>query len=349
MHKLDIGDIIDHNPREILAAVPDALSLTLGAGVRAPHPFADAVAAAPLRTAAIAAGLLNGTRLSGETEAAVLGRGIRTTQFAGAVSAGFQGAARRSFDEQAAHLGAVARVEVQRLGVAESVGALDLAAPLENVGDGLQFKVSSATLRDGEAVTLSSIGRIITVSRQVIFNDELDLIRDRIAATGTGAARHEARLVAAALEANPTLSDGGVVFGAAYGNVVATAFGDAGLGEAMGALRTMVAADGSALDAQAVSLIVAPALEFTARQLVFLTGLPLAVLVLPGLAAGRYYVAASPSVARNIVVGRLDGQSHPLAVEGVKAPLSYDGAAVRVRIDTASAMIGRVGIVRGGA
>ena len=128
----------------------------------------------------------------------------------------------------------------------------------------------------------------------------------------------------------------------------AAAFDAAGLAAAMAAMRTQVAADGAALDAQTVSLIVAPGLEFTARQLIYQAGLPITVLVLPGLAAGRYYLTASPDVARNIAVGRLEGATHPLAVEGLKPPLNYDGAAVRVRIDTAAAMVGRVGIVRGG-
>lgn len=348
MHRLDLGDVIDHNPREILAAAPDALALAMGAHVHAPHPFADAVARAPLRTAAIAAGLLNGTRQSGETEAAVLGRGLRTTDFAGALAAALQQAARSRFDAQAAHLAAVGTVEVKRLGIAEAVGALDLAAPFGDVSDGLEYKVSNGSLRDGETITLSSLGRIIGLSREAIFNDDHELIEDAISATGVAAARHEARLVAAALEANGNLTDGSAVFNAAFGNVSAAAFDVAGLSAAMGALRTQPAADGQALDAAAVSLIVAPGLEFSARQLVYQAGLPLVVLVLPGLASGRFYVIASRDVARNIAVGRLEGASHPLAVEGLKPPLDFDGAAVRVRIDTAAAMLGRVGIVRAG-
>jgi hypothetical protein len=149
MHRLDLDDVISYTPREILAAAPDGLALALGAHVHASHPFADGVAAAPLRTAAIAAGLLLAPRMAGEAEAAVVGRGLRTTDFAAAVAAGLQAAARRSFDAQAAHLGAVATVEVSRIGQPEAVGALDVIAPLENVGDGMEFKISPASLRDG--------------------------------------------------------------------------------------------------------------------------------------------------------------------------------------------------------
>lgn len=368
--ELNLDDVTAHNARDILAAVPDALSMFMGHNVRAPHPFAELVAPSPMRTAAFAAGQLLAARRPGEPEAAVVGRGIRTLDFGNALAAGLQDAARRSFDAQAQHRGAVSEIEVSKIALPESVGALDLSAPWATVGEAAEFKTSAITLKDGETITLASAGRLVSVTREAIINDDLGLVQEAIAAMGVAAARYEARLIAAALEANGNLTDGSPVFSATFGNVSTTAFdaAGAGLAAAMAALRNMPAADGHALDAQASTLFVAPDLEFDALNLFGLfhggallinstasgefpaAGLrPLRVQVLPGLAAGRFYLAAHSSVARSIAVARLAGQSHPLAVEAVKTPINVDGALVRVRIDTGAAMVGRLGIVKGGA
>ena len=346
---LDFDDIHAGNARDVLAAIPDALSLALGAhDVQTPHPFADWAAEAPLRAAAYAAGMVLNPRQSGETQAAVIGRGLRTQNFGNAVAAGLEAAARRKFDLQGEHLSAVATVECTKLNVPEKVGALDQAAVFGNVSDGLEYKISKATLLNGEKISLSSLGRLIGITREIVFNDDLGLIEDAVAGAGIAAARHEARLVAAALEANGNLSDGSPVFAAAHGNV-STGSGvlsSASVGDVMRLLRTQPAADGEALNATAVSLFVSPVGEFIARQIVFTTGLPITVHTLPGMAGDRFYLAASPDVARNIAVARLSGAAHPLAIEAVKTPLSFDGVMIRCRIDTGAAMIGRTGIAR---
>lgn len=349
MQMIDFDDITPNSARDVLNAVPDALGMALGAhAIRNPHPFAEMVAPSPLRVAAFAAGQLLAASRPGEAQAAVIGRGLRTQQFGNAIASGVEAAARRRFDAQARHAAAVSVVEVTRLGEPEPVGALDLSVPFENVSDGIEYKTANGALQDGESIVLSSLGRLVGITREAVFNDDLNLIEDAISATGVAAARLEARLVAAALEGTGNLTDGSPAFDAAFGNVSAAAFDAAGLAAAMAALRTMAAADGEALDAAAVSLIVAAGLEYSARQLVHQAGIPVEVYVLPGLAAGRYYLSASPDVARSIALARLEGQSHPLSVEAVRTPIAYDGSIVRVRIDTGAAMVGRLGIVRGG-
>lgn len=346
---IDLDVVTPNNAHDILASMPDAVSLALGShDVRTPHPFADWAAEAPLRAAAYAAGVVLRPRQSGETQAAVIGRGLHTQQFGNAVAAGLEAAARRRFDLQAQHRGAVATIECTKLNIPEKVGALDEAAAFGNVSDGLEYKISKASLSDGEEISLTSLGRLIALSREIVFNDDLGLIEEAVAGAGVAAARHEGRLVAAALEANSNLSDGSPVFGAAYGNVVTGAgvLTSAALADAMARLRTQPAADGEALNAAAVSLFVSPAAELAARQSMFSSGLLIAVHALPGVAGDRFYLAANPEVARNIAVARLSGAAHPLAIEAVKAPLRFDGAMIRCRIDTGAAMVGRTGIVR---
>lgn len=346
----DLDDVTPANARDVLAAVPDAVALAMGThAVRNPHPFATLLAGSPLRSAAFAAGQILSPRRPGEAEAAVVGRGLRTQDFASAIAAGVQAEARRRFDLQAQHTGAVSVVEVTRLGEPEPVGAIDLSVPFEDVGDGLEYKTSMGALRDGETITVSSLGRLIGITREAVFNDSLGLIEDAIAATGVAAARHEARLVAAALETTGNLSDGTAVFDAAlHGNVSAAGgvLSSATVADCMRLLRLQLAADGEALNAAAAFLIVSPLNELAAWQIVSYSRLPVEVLVLTGIDPTRFYLVASKDVHRNIAVARLEGAAHPLAVEAVRTPISYDGAILRVRFDTGAAMVGRLGIVR---
>lgn len=347
----DLDDVTPANARDVLAAAPDGIALALGARLVKSdlHPFAMLTAESPLRFPAFAAGQILSPRRGDETQAAVIGRGLRTPGFSRALAAGIEVEARRKFDAQAQHLAAVATVEVTRLGEPEPVGALDLSVPFENVEDGLEYKASNGALRDGETIELSSLGRLIGVTREAVFNDSLHLIRDAIAAAGVAAARLEMRLVAAALETTGNLSsDGSPVFGAAHGNVSVSAgvLSSATFADAMAKLRTQLAADGEALNAAAAYLIVPPAAELVAWQIVASCRMPISVLVLTGVAANRFYLVSSSDVARSIAVARLSGATHPLAVEGVHTPLQYDGAIVRVRIDTGAAMLGRLGVVR---
>lgn len=342
------SDVTPYNARDILAAVPDGVSLALGVAVRSPHPFADLVAESPLRAAACAAGQIMTPRSAGEADAAVIGRGLRTLNFGNAIAAALQAAARRKFDQQAQHLGAVSLVEVKRIGEPEPTGAVDMAVAFEDVTRGNEYKQTPAALQDGEQITLSSFGRLVMVSRENVFNDDLDLIRDAIAETGTAAARMESRMVAAALDAHGNLSDGNPVFDAAYKNTcnATGTINSAELAAAMAQLRLQPAADGMPLDAAAAGIIVPPLIEYDALELIHLAGLPIQVYCLPGLLDTlAYYVICSPDVARSIAVARLAGQTHPLVVEPVKSSLKFDGAAVRVRVDTGAAMIGRRGIV----
>jgi hypothetical protein len=332
-----------------LAAAPEGVAMAIGARAsRTPHPFAEFVAGSPLRVTAMAAGQLLNPRRPGEPEMAVIGRGLRTLEFGNAVAAGLQTVARERFDLQAQHRAFVSEVEVTRLGLPDQVGAVDLSTPFTDVSDGREYKTSNALLRDGETIELRSYGRIVQISREMVINDDLSMLEEAIAATGIAAARHEARLVAAALETTGNLSDGDPVFDAAFGNDLPTVgvITSAASDNALGWLRTQPAADGEALDAAAAYMLVPPGMELLARQVVVSGLLPVSVHVIPGMAVDRYYFLANSRIAQNIAVARLSGQGHPLAVEPVKTPIEFDGTMVRIRVDSGAAMIGRRGIVR---
>lgn len=347
---IDLNDITPHNARDILAATPDGVSLALGSAVRTPHPFADLVAERPLRAAAFAAGQLLSPHRAGEAESAVIGRGLRTTDFGNAIAGAVQAAARSKYDLNAQHLGFCAKVDVKRIGEPQPVGAADLSVPFTDVGDGREYMMSRATVSDGETIELRSFGRLVQISREAVFNDDLDLLKEAVAQTGAASARMESSLVAAAMDTTGDLSDGLPVFDAAFKNTSTSSgsgINSAVLDTVMGLLRMQPADDGEPLNAPTAFIIVTASYEYMARKLVSDARLPIEVKVLPTLSDFlSFYALTSPDIERSIAVARLAGQSHPLAVEPVKTPLSFDGAVIRIRIDTGAAMVGRRGIVR---
>lgn len=335
------------NARDFLKAFPDAVALASGEGVYNPHPFADQMESNPLRMAAYAAGLLTNKHPSSEPHAAVIGRGMHSKEFADAMAGSFQSLVRRRFDAQARHRIFATIVDVPRLGEPEPLGAVSFASALEDTTRG-EYPVGQAFLGDGETATVHSAGRIINVSRETIINDDVGVISAAVGEVGVTAARREARLVVAALEANANLSDGRSVFHADFGNMVETAFPD-GLAAALAALRNQVSSDGLPGDYAAADLVVDPSIELLATKTIHDAGLSVRVTAMAGLALGRYYLMASRDVVQSVAVVGLSGASHPLSVESAKAPMNFDGMQIKVRADTGAGMVGRRGIVRGGA
>lgn len=76
----------------------------------------------------------------------------------------------------------------------------------------------------GDSYKLWTAGRIISLSRQLIINDQLGLFGDMAGHLGRGAALHEANAAWANLLGNPTLSDGVPLFHATHNNLGTGAF-----------------------------------------------------------------------------------------------------------------------------
>lgn len=86
---------------------------------------------------------------------------------------------------------------------------------------------TNAAIHDaGEAFAVETYGKIITLSRQAIVNDDLGAFANSSRMMGTGAAQTEAKLFAALLTRNsgagPTMSDNKTLFHADHGNVAAS-------------------------------------------------------------------------------------------------------------------------------
>lgn len=202
----------------------------------------------------------------------------------------------------------------------------------------------------GLSAKLSTFGRNILISRQLLLTDDIGLIASAFANFGASAARREAWQVYALLESNPALADAELMFDAAHGNVLAAAFDEANLGVAMGMLRSLADPFGAVSNFDAAVLVVEGRLEFLARRLVRDAGLDLKVVASPWLAVGRWYLLPNPDVAPVIGLLRLTGAKFPVMVDTAKndSSKSRDGTLIGVRADLGVVALSRTAI-KGGA
>lgn len=333
------------NSKEVLAAASDAIAMHVGASLKQPHPLANHLT---LSQIAFAAGAQARLPQAGEHDLAVMGRGMGTADFSRALAEGVAQVTIKTYSSQAEHLRFCAVQSVQDFQPAE-LPALDTDISLELLAENAEIMHGYAFLTAGAAqVRLNTFGRAIVISRQAIINDQTDAIGKIFASLGLSGARLEARMVAAALESNPVLDDGAVVFHADYQNILASNLTGPNLGLAMALLRTQTTAAGNKADLAAKHLIVSPEDEYMARQLILESGLDVQVSVLAYLPSGRWFLTADPAISPTIGVLRLLGAKTPLRVEQKRRMVEVDGAAVKVVADLGACLLSRTGIVRGG-
>ena len=335
---------------EILAAAADSVAVAIGARVKNPHPLAVGL---NLKTIAQTCALATQPRREWETEMSVMGRGMSTDLFGKTLAAGARQLALQTYDAQAAeHLTFTVPFDVKNFNPVEIVAADAQGVALELLGENAEVATGVAILDAGNAteVRLHTFAKNVGVSRRDVVNDDLQLFSAFVAGLGGSAARLEAELVAKALEGNPLMDDGAQAFAEAHNNVEAVALDAEALGRAMAKLRNQRTPGGQLAGLRARFLVVAPDVEFLARQLLKDSGLAdvVVVAVLSNLPEGRWYLLADPLACPVVAVLRLAGSTSRILVEPHKMPIHTDSAGVRVRCDTGAALVRRQGIVRGG-
>jgi hypothetical protein len=264
-----------------------------------------------------------------------------------------------SYQDAAEHLSFCRSLPAPNFAPQEFVGA-DADLSLDAIPEGSEFKAVRIKV-DGqrESASLATFGKNVVISRPTIANDDLDSLTNFFAGLGAAASRKEAQMVYSLLESNATLADGESMFHADHGNIVATAFGEAALGDAIRALRQQPTKAGNLANLRPAVLLVSADIEFVARKIVHESGMATAVVAAPHrpvevvgsawLPTGRFYLFASPSVAP--VVGRLflkDSGDTSIIVGPGRKPENFDGQVLAVRADLAVLPLGRVGVIRGG-
>lgn len=251
--------------------------------------------------------------------------------------------------------------DFKNLSVVNLSGAPDLLQTNEHG----EFKYGKMT--DGaETYAVLTYGRIVSLTRQAIVNDDLRGFERLVTAFGFAARRLENRTVYSQITANANLADGGALFNA---TAVTTAGGHANLQTGAGSalqfsslstgrtsMRLQKGLASEELNLAPSYLIVPAALEQTAYQLTssnytpstkaevneFRTGgrtalTPVVEPVLDGNSATAWYLAAASSQVDTVEYCYLDGAEGPVIESEVG--FETDGVSYKCRLDFAAKAI----------
>jgi hypothetical protein len=235
------------------------------------------------------------------------------------------------------------------------------APDLLKVPEGAEFKYG--TMGDAKEVyALSTYGRIIAFTRQMLINDDLSAF-DRIpAAFGASAADLESDIVYGILTANAAMADGTALFHANHGNLAGTGTDvtEAGLTAMYRAFAKQTGLEGRLIAVQPRFLIVPPGQRSVAarKQVTAVTPATadgvnpyagrLEVVEEPRLipASGNdpWYAAADPSRVDTIEYGYLEGQTG--IYTETRMGFEVDGVEVKARHDFAAKAIDHRGLYK---
>ncbi len=228
-----------------------------------------------------------------------------------------------------------------------------------------EFKYGSVS--DGQtSYNLLTYGRILTMTRQAIVNDDLRAFDRLVSGFGASAARLENRTAYAQITGNPVMQDGVALFNAAHGNLgAAGAIDITTLGQGRAAMRKQKGLQNEELNITPSALIVPTDLEQVAYQFTssnyvpatpgtvneFRQGgrtslVPIVEPILDAVSASQWYLAANNSQVDTVEYAYLDG------AEGVvletETGFEVDGVAIKARLDFAAKAIDWRGLYRRG-
>lgn len=293
----------DSRTKDFQAACADVLLSRAGVTVEHPHPCSHDVQR--LSIAGMAENILSmhGRSIWGMGKAEIIQAALHTSDFPGLLANTAGRALRAGYESApATHAAWTAEREVNDF-KPQTLLALSEAPSLERVDEGAEY-TSSGFSEAAETFSIETFGRIITITRQALVNDDLGAFTRIPLAFGASARRLEADRVYAKLTANPVMADGKELFHADHGNIgTAAALSVEGLGAARAAMRRQKGIAGLGyFDPQPRFLIVPVALETEAESL-------LASLADPSSSNSG---AANPSWVRGLVLiadPRLDASS----------------------------------------
>lgn len=191
---------------------------------------------------------------------------------------------------------------------------------LQEMAENGEFKATSRG-EEGESIKLKTFGRRIDLTRNLIINDDLNLLADTVRAFGEAAAQTEAAIMVALLTDNPDLRDGTPIFDASRGNISTTTGmpTKALLTENREAMRLRTGTDGKTIiDAPPRYMVVPADLETNAEE-ILATIQPgttddvnpfagkLKLLVEPRLPTGTWYLFADPARLASLRYAYLSG------------------------------------------
>lgn len=192
---------------------------------------------------------------------------------------------------------------------------------------------------NAEKVRAKEYGTGIAIGRRALINDDLSALSDFSSQIAIRAAADENKLAYGVLATNGVLSDGKEIFHTDHGNLAAAgaAIDATSVALAVAALRAQKSLDGLVLNLQPTSLVVGPAQEVAARQILAAitptkssdvnVWAGFAELIVDANIIGNgWYVFAEPSAAPVVVYGYVGGSEGPQ----VRTERDFDTQAVKV-------------------
>jgi len=227
---------------------------------------------------------------------------------------------------------------------------------------------SAVTLTDSAATYVpQKRGNLVTVSREVIINDDLQAIKQIPTKLAVAAAYTLAEFVYAFLSGNPTIYDGSALFssGSPHNNLGAAALSTAAMQAGVTAMREQTNYAGKRLGLRPRFLVVPPELEWTSMVVTKSAGIPgsnnndinpmlgyVVPIVSPQLSSGtQWFLVGDPREIDTIEIGFVGGQVNPalfiqdLPLFGLN--FTQDVVTYKIRHEYGGAVVDFRGLYRG--
>jgi ATP-dependent protease ClpP protease subunit len=232
---------------------------------------------------------------------------------------------------------------------------------LDIVPEGGEYKHGTFS-EQSQAMKIVTYGKLFTITRQAIINDDLGIFSDVPRKMGQAARRTLAKAVFELINGNPILADGKPLFHADHGNLLPAALiSTSSVGGMQARMRRQKDKDGNLIQVPMKGLLTPVALGERARAVrtaEFAVGSggerdPNTVRNtfevwdhgrLDEKSAEAWYGVANPAFVDGIVVGYLDGNQSPYLEQ--EQGFTVDGVAWKVRLDAAPAIADYRGIYK---
>jgi hypothetical protein len=251
-----------------------------------------------------------------------------------------------------------AEFEAAPRGIAQAARPITLAdfrarAMVDFAGDPIELlevneagEFTRGTIREGtNSIRLRTFGRVIGFTRQVLVNDDLDMLLRLPRMFAKAAVAVEDKTLAALLESNPVMGDGVALFAAGHSNLAASggAIAEASLSAARLALRTQTGLNGQPVNLVPWAVVIPPEIETTTEKMLAVLAPAssaevnpfqgaLKIIVDPWLSsATAWYVAADPARSDGLLLAHLEGEVGP-QIES-RVGFDVDGLEIKARLD----------------
>lgn len=265
---------------------------------------------------------------------------------------------RRAYNAPVSGVRQLARQTTARDFRAKTAILMGEAPKLEKTNEAGEFK-SGTIGESAESYSVETFGKIFSISRQALINDDLGAFTRIPAMMGNAARAFEAQQLVDKITSNPNLSDGVAVFdNASHGNQdAAGASLKVDLSAARLAMRKQKGLSGQLIDVTPRFVLVPAELETDMEQALAEIQATktddvnpfakLSLAVEPRLtSATQWYVVADPSMIDGLEYAYLEGAAGP-QIE-TRAGFEVDGTQIKVRLDFGSGWIDHRGWYRVG-